>query len=178
MVAPEDPQTAVNLVTPKFKIYLDDVEQHEPNGKLAMIKDGYVYGLDDDGSYQNFFGQTLWAPENFNGVAAGDVYQIHYSPDGIEEYTSASATYTLILEDDATYTVNYYTTIDMEWDLKVKWNLVSFNVKPANMDDALASINIDNLQGCTDAECSNGGEYIILRAVSYTHLTLPTNREV
>ena len=163
VVAPPDQTAAGNLVTPKFKIYLDGVEQHNPDGKLAMIKDGYVYGLDDDGSFQNALGQTLWAPEEFNTESEGDVFQIHWSPDGIEEYTSATATYTLIIEDQATYTVNYYTTIDMTWDLQTKWNLVSFIVKPANINDALASIDADNLQGCTDTECSNGGEYIILR---------------
>ena len=54
-------------------------------------------------------------------------------------------------------------TIDMTWDLKAKWNLVSFNVKPSDISDPLTSINIDNLQGCTDIDCTNGGDYIILK---------------
>ena len=111
-VAPPDPLTADKLVIPTFRVFLDNVEQSQTEGKLAMIKDGYIYGLDDNGAYTSIFGTIRWAPENFNGEAVGDVYKIHWSPDGINEYSNDGVTYTLILDDDATYSI-YYTASDL-----------------------------------------------------------------
>ena len=145
VVAPEDPQTAVNLVTPKFKIFLDGVEQHNPDGKLAMKKDGYIYGLDDDGSYQNFFGQTLWAPENFNAVAAGDEFKVHWSPDNVKEYASDTATYTLVLEDDATYTINFVASDE----------IISSGQDNAEGDSAPAAVDCVGSWGAYGS-CTNG----------------------
>ena len=155
----EDTQTATDGAGPQFVVTLDGTQVS--NGKLALMRNGYIHGLDSDGATVNMMtGEAVWNPLDFLG-AAGWEFEIHYSPDGVTDYTS-STPYTFIASDTDQYSVDLFSTIDQTWNLNNQWDLVSWNVKPSNWDNPWDSIPTDGMKACDTVNCENGGDKILL----------------
>ena len=101
----EDTATATDGAGPQFVVTLDGTQVSL--GQLALMRNGYIHGLDSDGAtVSGMTGEAVWNPLNFLG-AAGWEFEVHYSPDGVKEYASSSATYTFIASDTNQYSIAF-----------------------------------------------------------------------
>jgi len=101
----EDTQTATDGAGPQFVVTLDGSQVS--NGELALMRNGYIHGLDSNGATVNMMtGEAVWNPLDFLG-AAGWEFEVRYSPDGVKEYASSSATYTFVASDTEQYSIAF-----------------------------------------------------------------------